>query len=227
MGNSLISIGVIGGDDLINKLRKKLSYDFINPLESEKEFKILIIKLDRDSNFYENLKFYYNLNISLIVILKKDNIKEMRSLFLLDIVDDCILEDDYFEIEKSIKISLNKRKNCRQFFINDTYQKGIIDFNEIKYIDFSRIERRVNFHLQEKNIFSLKRTFGSVEKKIKDIKGFFKIERGLIVNLEQIKILDYREERIIFKDYSCLYISKIKLKKLEEQKSLVSNKIII
>ncbi|MFA6709021.1 MAG: LytTR family transcriptional regulator DNA-binding domain-containing protein [Fusobacterium sp.] len=151
----------------------------------------------------------------------------MRSLFLLNIVDDCILEDDYFEIEKSIKISLNKRKNCRQFFINDTYQKGIINFNEIKYIDFSRIERRVNFHLQGEKIFSLKRTFGSVEKKLKDIRGFFKIERGLIVNLEQIKILDYREERIIFKDYSCLYISKIKLKKLEEQKSLVNNKIII
>lgn len=227
MDNSLISIGVIGGDDLINRLREKLIYNFINPLKSEKEFKVLIIKLDRDSNFYENLKFYYNLNISLIVLLKTENIKEMRSLFLLNIVDDCILEDDYFEIEKSIKISLNKRKSCRQFFINDTYQKGIIDFNEIKYIDFSRIERRVNFHLQEKNVFSLKRTFGSVEKKLKDIRGFFKIERGLIVNLEQIKILDYREERIIFKDYSCLYISKIKLKKLEEQKSLVSNKIII
>ncbi|MGO2117672.1 MAG: LytTR family transcriptional regulator DNA-binding domain-containing protein [Fusobacterium sp.] len=227
MDNTPISIGVIGGDDLINRLREKLSYDFLNPLEEGREFKILIIKLDRDSNFYENLKFYYNLNVSLIVLLEKDNIKEMRSLFLLNIVDDCILEDDYFEIEKSIKISLNKRKNCRQFFINDTYQKGIINFNEIKYIDFSRIERRVNFHLQGEKIFSLKRTFGSVEKKLKDIRGFFKIERGLIVNLEQIKILDYREERIIFKDYSCLYISKIKLKKLEEQKSLVNNKIII
>ncbi|WP_163468976.1 LytTR family transcriptional regulator DNA-binding domain-containing protein [Fusobacterium sp. IOR10] len=227
MGNPLISIGVIGGDDLINRLKEKLSYDFVNPLEEGREFKILIIKLDRDSNFYENLKFYYNLNVSLIILLEKDNIKEMRSLFLLNIVDDCILKDDYFEIEKSIKISLNKRKNCRQFFINDTYQKGIIDFNEIKYIDFSRIERRVNFHLEDKNVFSLKRTFGSVEKKLKDIRDFFKIERGLIVNLEQIKILDYREERIIFKDYSCLYISKIKLKKLEEQKSLMGNKIII
>lgn len=227
MGNPLISIGVIGGDDLINRLKEKLSYDFVNPLEEGREFKILIIKLDRDSNFYENLKFYYNLNVSLIILLEKDNIKEMRSLFLLNIVDDCILKDDYFEIEKSIKISLNKRKNCRQFFINDTYQKGIIDFNEIKYIDFSRIERRVNFHLEDKNVFSLKRTFGSVEKKLKDIMDFFKIERGLIVNLEQIKILDYREERIIFKDYSCLYISKIKLKKLEEQKSLMGNKIII
>ena len=227
MDNTPISIGVIGGDDLINRLREKLSYDFLNPLEEGREFKILIIKLDRDSNFYENLKFYYNLNVSLIVLLEKDNIKEMRSLFLLNIVDDCILEDDYFEIEKSIKISLNKRKNCRQFFINDTYQKGIINFNEIKYIDFSRIERRVNFNLKDKNVFSLKRTFGSVEKKLKDIRDFFKIERGLIVNLEQIKILDYREERIIFKDYSCLYISKIKLKKLEEQKSLMGNKIII
>ena len=227
MGSPLINIGIIAGNELVKDLQGKFNYNFINPLKSDEEFKILILSLEKDSNFYENLKFYSNLNISVIVLLQRDNIKEMRSLFLLDIVDDCILRDDFFEIEKSIKISLNKLKNCKEFFINDTYQKGIIEFNEIKYIDFSRIERRVNFHLEDKNVFSLKRTFGSVSEKLKGIKQFNKIERGLIVNLEQIKILDYREERIIFKDYSCLYISRAKLKKLEEQRCLIANKIII
>lgn len=227
MGSSLINIGIIAEEETLDELKKSFSYNFINPLKVDVEFKILILSLEKDSNFYENLKFYSNLNISIIILLERNNIKEMRSLFLLKIVDDCILKDDLFEIEKSIKISLDKVKNCNKFFINDTYQKGIIDFDEIKYIDFSRIERRVNFHLGDKNIFSLKRTFGSVEKKLKYIKDFYKIERGLIINIDQIKILDYREERIIFKDYSCLYISKVKLKKLEEEKNLMVNKIII
>ncbi|MFK4785055.1 LytTR family transcriptional regulator DNA-binding domain-containing protein [Fusobacterium sp. MFO224] len=227
MGSPLINIGIIAGDEVVKDLKKKFNYNFINPLKSDDEFKILILSLEKDSNFYENLKFYSNLSISIIVLLERDNIKEMRSLFLLNIVDDCILKDDFFEIEKSIKISLNKIKNCKQFFINDTYQKGIINFNEIKYIDFSRLDRRVNFHLEDKNVFSLKRTFGSVGEKLEGIKDFYKVERGLIVNLGQIKILDYREERIIFKDYSCLYISRTKLKKLEEQRSLIANKIII
>lgn len=227
MGSPLINIGIIAENELVKDLHGKFNYNFINPLKSSENFRVLIIKLEKDSNFYENLKFYSNLNISVIVLLERDNIKEMRSLFLLDIVDDCILKDDYFEIEKSIKISLNKVKKCKQFFINDTYQKGIIDFNEIKYIDFSRTERRVNFHLEHKNIFSLKRTFGSVEEKLKNINEFYRIERGLIINIEQIKIIDYREERIIFKDYSCLYVSKSKLKKLEEKRNLIENKIII
>ena len=57
--------------------------------------------------------------------------------------------------------------------------------------------------------------------------NFYKVERGTIVNINLIKYLDYKEEKILFKDLSELYISKVKLKEIEENTSITKNKLHI
>ena len=56
------------------------------------------------------------------------------------------------------------------------------------------------------------------------IKSFYKLDRGTIVNIEAIEILDLKEERIIFKNKQTLYVSKVKLKELESKWISIKNK---
>lgn len=56
------------------------------------------------------------------------------------------------------------------------------------------------------------------------IKSFYKLDRGTIVNIETVEILDLKEERIIFKNKQTLYVSKVKLKELESKWISIKNK---
>ena len=114
-----------------------------------------------------------------------------------------------------------------QFYLNDNQKKGIIDFSEVTYISYCRTTRRIQFHLTNKEVFTLKENFSIIEEKLETINSFYKIERGTIINTSLIRYIDYKEETIIFRDFSILYVSKIKLKKIEEDLNLTKNRLYL
>ena len=95
---------------------------------------------------------------------------------------------------------------------------------DINYITYSSVTRRATFFLRNLSSFEIKRNFSEVEERLESIKSFYKLDRGTIVNIEAVEILDFKEERIIFKNKQILYVSKIKLKELEAKWISIRNK---
>ncbi|WP_462424475.1 LytTR family transcriptional regulator DNA-binding domain-containing protein [Fusobacterium ulcerans] len=213
-------------EKLIILLKEMLDYEFINTKRESSSFEIFIIDIDTE-NITDKIKANYKKGIPVIVVLGKNNIKEMRTLFLSNYVADCILKHEIYEIEKSIEKLIYSKQKYTQFYLNDNQKKGIIDFSEVTYISYCRTTRRIQFHLTNKEVFTLKENFSIIEEKLETINSFYKIERGTIINTSLIRYIDYKEETIIFRDFSILYVSKIKLKKIEEDLNLTKNRLYL
>ncbi|MDH6459303.1 DNA-binding LytR/AlgR family response regulator [Fusobacterium sp. PH5-7] len=222
----MIKIGVDIDEKLIILLKEMLDYEFINTKRESSSFEIFIIDIDTE-NITDKIKANYKKGIPVIVVLGKNNIKEMRTLFLSNYVADCILKHEIYEIEKSIEKLIYSKQKYTQFYLNDNQKKGIIDFSEVTYISYCRTTRRIQFHLTNKEVFTLKENFSIIEEKLETINSFYKIERGTIINTNLIRYIDYKEETIIFRDFSILYVSKIKLKKIEEDLNLTKNRLYL
>lgn len=139
----------------------------------------------------------------------------MRELFLSGLIDDCIVRKDIFRVEESIAKFLSQGKKYDIFYLSDTFKKGVYKFSEVNYITYSSVNRRVEFHLVNSEIFDVKKSFSEIEERIKNVNNFYKLDRSTIINLSLIQILDFKEEQIIFKNKEYIYTSKIKLKELE------------
>lgn len=222
----MIKIGVDIDEKLIILLKEMLDYEFINTKRESSSFEIFIIDIDTE-NITDKIKANYKKGIPVIVVLGKNNIKEMRTLFLSNYVADCILKHEIYEIEKSIEKLIYSKQKYTQFYLNDNQKKGIINFSEVTYISYCRTTRRIQFHLTNKEVFTLKENFSIIEEKLETINSFYKIERGTIINTSLIRYIDYKEETIIFRDFSILYVSKIKLKKIEEDLNLTKNRLYL
>lgn len=222
----MIKIGVDIDEKLIILLKEMLDYEFINTKRESSSFEIFIIDIDTE-NITDKIKANYKKGIPVVVVLGKNNIKEMRTLFLSNYVADCILKHEIYEIEKSIEKLIYSKQKYTQFYLNDNQKKGIIDFSEVTYISYCRTTRRIQFHLTNKEVFTLKENFSIIEEKLETINSFYKIERGTIINTSLIRYIDYKEETIIFRDFSILYVSKIKLKKIEEDLNLTKNRLYL
>ncbi|WP_462427745.1 LytTR family transcriptional regulator DNA-binding domain-containing protein [Fusobacterium varium] len=222
----MIKIGVDIDDKLLILLKEMLDYEFINTKRENNSFEMFIIDIDSE-NVTDKIKANFKRGIPVIVVLGKNNIREMRTLFLSNYVADFILRHEIYEIEKSIEKLIHSKQKYTQFFLNDNQKKGIIDFSEVTYISYCRTTRRVQFHLTNKEVFTLKENFSIIEEKLEIIDNFYKIERGTIVNIDLIRYIDYKEETIIFRDFSILYVSKIKLKKIEEDINLIKSRLYL
>ncbi|AVQ31926.1 LytTR family transcriptional regulator DNA-binding domain-containing protein [Fusobacterium varium] len=222
----MIKIGTDIKENLLILLREVLDYEFIEYKRSNVDFQIFIIDIASEEADMK-IKDIFLKGIPIIVVLGKNDIQKMRTLFLNKQVADCILRHDIYEIEKSIDRLKNSQIKYTQFYLNDIYQKGILEFSEVTYINYCRVSRRVQFNILNKEIFTLKINFSTVETSLIEFTNFYKVERGTIVNINLIKYLDYKEEKILFKDLSELYISKIKLKEIEENTFITKNKLYL
>lgn len=124
-----------------------------------------------------------------------------------------------------VDYSMDPEKEQNQiFYLPDTFKKAFFRLSEINFLVYSRMTRKVTFHLSNKENFDIRRNFSEIEEKLKNIESFYKLDRGTIVNLYSIDIIDYKEERILFKNGTMLYSSKLKLRELEERWYLLKNR---
>lgn len=112
---------------------------------------------------------------------------------------------------------IREKKEEKLIYLSTKSKKGFFKIEEIYYITYSSITRKATFHLKEMEKFEIKKNFSEVRSKLEGILFFFKIDRGTIINLKNIDILDFKEEKVIFKNKIILYISKEKLKEIEKK----------
>ncbi|MBC2856977.1 LytTR family transcriptional regulator [Cetobacterium sp. 2A] len=224
----MIKIGIDVDNNLKVLLSDVLNYDFIDIRQKDilpGEIDLLVIDIN-SIDLEEKISTYFNLNISIIILLGKENIREMREFFLKGIVKDCILRQDIFELEESIQTQINITYGHTSFYLSDTYKRALVEFSDVNYITYSSTTRKTEFHLKRNEIFSIKRNFSEVEERLMLTKTFFKLDRGTIINISLIKFLDYKEEQIVFKTGEFIYTSKMKLKELEDKCNLKERAII-
>lgn len=123
-------------------------------------------------------------------------------------------KNEMFPISYMSKLEQNNETNI---FLLEKFRRGFFSLKEIAYIVYSSITRKTIFYLNNLESFELKKKFSEVEEKLKKFSFFCKVDRGTLVNLESIKILDFKEECIVFKNQQILYLSKVKLKKIENR----------
>lgn len=123
-------------------------------------------------------------------------------------------EEEIFPISYNV---VSEKNTELELYLPCKYKKGIFKIEEIDYITYSSLDRKVVFHLKNLEIFEVKRNFSEVEEKLGSITFFYKVDRGTIINLKNIEILDFKEERILFKSKGFIYVSKLKLKELESK----------
>ena len=224
---------MILGIDVDNNLKiilnEVISYKCIDLRKNSDEIQNVdaIIIDSKTENIDEKLIEYKKRNLKVIALVGENETREMRRLFLSNLVDDCLIRKDIFELEECIHHLEKKESNITSFYLFDSFKRGIYSFSEINYITYSSISRRTEFHLTNSEIFDIKKNFSEVEEKIIYTNIFYKLDRGTIINIKLVEVLDYKEEIIVFKNKEFIYTSKLKLKELEDKCNLMGNKIVL
>ena len=224
---------MILGIDVDNNLKiilnEVISYKCIDLRKNSDEIQnVDVIIIDsKTENIDEKLIEYKKRNLKVIALVGENETREMRRLFLSNLVDDCLIRKDIFELEECIHHLEKKESNITSFYLFDSFKRGIYSFSEINYITYSSISRRTEFHLTNSEIFDIKKNFSEVEEKIIYTNIFYKLDRGTIINIKLVEVLDYKEEIIVFKNKEFIYTSKLKLKELEDKCNLIGNKIVL
>lgn len=183
--------------------------------EESLEMVDLVVIDSKKERLQEYLEEYRRKGILIIALIGENEVYKMRELFLSGLIDDCVLRKDIFKIEESIAKFLAQGKKYDIFYLSDTFKKGVYRFSEVNYITYSSVNRKVEFHLTDSEVFDIKKSFSEIEEGLKGIDSFYKLDRSTIININSIQILDYKEEQIIFKNREYIYTSKLKLKELE------------
>lgn len=114
-----------------------------------------------------------------------------------------------------------------ELFLSSKSKRVSFKLKDVNYIAYSSVNRTASFYLEDLKSFDVRRNFSEIEEKIKNLSYFYKLDRGTMVNLDKIEMLDLGEEKIVFKNKQELYMSKVKLRELERAWIKDKNKIEI
>ncbi|MCX3068547.1 LytTR family transcriptional regulator DNA-binding domain-containing protein [Cetobacterium somerae] len=203
------------------------SIDSVIDYEIEKiDVVILDLKYEKDDG---KIHFFSRKNIPVVLLCSRDEeLKKIKEYFKKREIYDCVYRDDYFEIEKTLDELFNKKiiiQDAKEIVINDNFYKAIIKIEDIIYMNYCRLSRKTEITTKDGKIYYSKRGFAEVEQKLKGFSFFIKVDRGTLINRNLLKEIDYKGEKITFLGNKNLFVSRSKLKILEENLDLFGNRI--
>lgn len=203
------------------------SIDSVIDYEIEKiDVVILDLKYEKDDS---KIHFFSRKNIPVVLLCSRDEeLKKIKEYFKKREIYDCVYRDDYFEIEKILDELFNKKiiiQDAKEIVINDNFYKAIIKIEDIIYMNYCRLSRKTEITTKDGKIYYSKRGFAEVEQKLKGFSFFIKVDRGTLINRNLLKEIDYKGEKITFLGNKNLFVSRSKLKILEENLDLFGNRI--
>ena len=210
-------VGIYVEPEFEKKLRSFLSYDFFNIKTLKKNIDLNVVIIDiKTENLDKKLIEYYNQNIPVILLIGKEDSINMRKYFINRTITDYILRDNFNQLNESICFHGKCKPEFSNIFLKDCSRAGIIKIEDIEYISYSSRSRETEFHLKGNKIFCVKKKFCEIEKIQEKIQNFLKLERGIIINISLVSFLNYKEEKVFFKNGGFIHLNKLKLKKIEE-----------
>lgn len=153
----------------------------------------------------------------IIIITSHEEFKQVgytaKILMLNFITKNSNLEKDLFEsLEVALEINMTKKALCYS-------NKG--EMFQIPYQDILYIEKSLNdnmcYVVTKNNIYSIRETIISLEEKLSDDINFIKTHRSCIVNLKNIKYVDFENNKIVFGNKEINLLSRSHKKQLKER----------
>lgn len=101
--------------------------------------------------------------------------------------------------------------------VSDISEEAVVKLGEISYFSYDRITKK-SFAKHGIESFFLRKNLGELEELLpEDL--FFRLDRSYIINIKQVKGINFKEEFLIFKSDEKIYINRGKLKSLSKKLS--------
>lgn len=213
-------------------LKEMFKYNFISYNEKYSSTSKILIIDDSAENLRDKIDHFFSLETKIIVLLAENNAKDMREFLLNKKIFKCLFKTELYLLEKTLDNLINEEKiyiplKKNGFYLSIPYGRCLLPFEEVTHITYSSLQRKSEFHDIGKNIWAIRRNISDIESEIDQINSFYKLDRGTLINLSLIKLIDFTDEKIIFKNDNFVYTSRAKLKALDEKISLVEKIYIL
>lgn len=192
------------------------NYKISNKIENNNNFKVYIICClnKKTKDLLNNIRYEQNDWSSMIIVITIHKlIKEIQDLKIMPI--DIIVKDKLFEknIIRAINIGIrnyNNRPKTIKYKYKTIYYN--IDLRDILYIEKEKESKRILIKTKDET-FLYSSTLSEIEKKLDN--RFIKCSRSYIINLEQMRLYNTKDNIIVLKDGNCIYeISRDKKKSI-------------
>lgn len=159
----------------------------------------------------ENFFFAVVIYTDEIKIVQLNKLKKLNITIILKEKKDYIFCNNQIErLEK--KLSLNEND---EIILSDISEEAVVKLGEIYYFSYDRINKKSFAKINNESFF-IRKNLGELEIILpEDI--FFRMERSYIINLKQIKLINFKEEFVLLKNDEKIYINKGKLKILSNK----------
>lgn len=123
--------------------------------------------------------------------------------------------DEYIYLENFIltKSSTITPEKSR-VILSDSFKDLITPLENIEYFSYDRNLKK-SFAIVNGKPYFLRKSLAEIEKAVENT-NFIRVERSIILNLNQIKEIDYKEEFILTNSSEKIYLGKSILKKISE-----------
>lgn len=101
--------------------------------------------------------------------------------------------------------------------VSDVSEEAVVKLGEISYFSYDRITKK-SFGKHGVESFFLRKNLGELEELLPE-ELFFRLDRSYIINIKQVKGINFKEEFITFKSDEKVYINRGKLKSLSKKLS--------
>lgn len=146
-----------------------------------------------------------------IKILHLNKLKKLNLKVILKEKKDYIFCNNQIEIlEKKLSLS-----ETDEIILSDISEEVVVKLGEIYYFSYDRINKKSYAKIHNESFF-IRKNLGELELLLPE-NIFFRMERSYIINLKQIKLINFKEEFVLLKNDEKLYINKGKLKILSNK----------
>lgn len=208
---------VFYGEDLFFYLLKEtfsLKIEKIDIISEKLDMKDIILITD---NLIFSVK---NLNLSIFknIFIFSDKIETEFFKKSINFKDKIFFHkrEEYIYLEDFVK-NINSEElinEDKRIILSDSFKEFVTFLKNIEYFSYDRNMKK-SFAVVEGKQYFLRRSLSDIESIIKN-KNFVRVERSIILNVNQIKEIDYKEEFIITNGNQRIYLGKNILKKISE-----------
>lgn len=197
----------------VEKIDKIENFDFV----SEANFEDVI--LIADNNIFNSQEAGDSINLSgfskILVFSDRIDTEFYKNHQNLKNKIEFHKRDEYIYIEnfvsaKNSTITTEKSK----VILSDSFKDLVTPLENIEYFSYDRNLKK-SFAIVNGKPYFLRKSLAEIEKAVENT-SFIRVERSIILNLNQIKEIDYKEEFILTNSSEKIYLGKSILKKISE-----------
>jgi len=159
----------------------------------------------------ENFFFAVVLYTDEIKVVQLNKLKALNIEVILKEKKDYIFCNNHIEnLEYIVSLSEDDK-----IILSDISEEALVKLGEIYYFSYDRVNKKSFAKINNESFF-IRKNLGDLENLLPE-ELFFRMERSYIINLKQVKIINFKEEFVLLQNNEKIYINKGKLKILSNK----------